>query len=741
MSDATLAKTPAAVQPVPPSPETRRAADLGARVSKGEDGRMSLQLSVEGMHCANCMQTVETTLQALHPSVVARVNLSAGRLALSWATGSIEPIQAVGAVEAKGFGVRPWVDQANDATRQEEGRKLLRCMAVAGFAAANVMLLSISVWAGGTEMGAGTVQLFHWISALIALPAIAYSGSPFFASAWAAVRGRRLNMEVPISIAVILAAGLSVSETFSGGDHAFYDAAVTLLFFLLVGRYLDDRARARAGSAAAELLATMAGKVTRIQEDGTQSHVDVSDLDAGITILVATGERIAADGTIIEGRSDLDTSLVTGESLPESCGPGDAVFGGVMNLSAPLVIAVSKPASRSLMAEIVELIETSEQSKAQYVALAEKAVKLYAPVVHLAALLTFAGWWLIGGALWQDALYTAIAVLIITCPCAIGLAVPVVQVIASGRLFRQGILLKSGDALERIAEIDTVVFDKTGTLTFGKPVMTGDVDEETLCFAAALARHSNHPLSQALLGDANGSLAAEDVQEFPGEGLAGIVDGRATRLGNRDFCGIDGTAHTSVGPELWLQREGMPAARFTFEDEMRPDAAQVISELKAQGLDVVLVSGDRSVTAEAFAHSVGINDWHGEVKPGEKSAMIEELTRKGRKALMVGDGLNDAPALAAAYASLSPSTAADIAQTAADVVFQGKALSPVLEVLKVARSAKRRMLENFAFAAVYNAVAIPAAIIGLVTPLIAALAMSASSLVVISNALRLKRRT
>ena len=612
-------------------------------------------------------------------------------------------------------------------------------MAVAGFAAGNVMLLSVAVWAG-QDMGAATRNLMHWISALIALPAIVYAGCPFFTSAIAALGARRMSMEVPISLAILLAAGMSLAETMSGGPHVYFDSAVALLFFLLIGRYLDSRARGRARSAGENLLALGAAAVTIVDPDGVCRLVPTERVETGMNAIAAAGDRIAVDAVVIEGVSDVDTGLITWESAPRPVRPGDRVFAGTLNLGAALRLEVTAVGEDTLLAEIARMMEVAEQGRARYVKLADRVARAYAPVVHGAAVATFLGWVLLGSVTWQVALLYAVAVLIITCPCALALAIPAVQVIASGRLLRRGILLKSATTLERLAEVDTVVFDNTGTLTIGRPELAAGpgIGEEELKLAASLAAASKHPLAQALVRAAPLVPLADGVQEIAGSGLAWRGAEGEVRLGSRRRCGV-GEGGGRPGPELWLAAPGLPKVRFTFVDPPREDAAAVVSALRERGLAVELLSGDRRATVEVLAAELGIPEFRAETTPVDKCRRLEALAAAGHRVLMVGDGPNDAPALAAAHVSMSPSSAAEISQTAADAVFQGARLRPVLEVLEVARNARRLVRQNLALAFLYNVVTIPLAVIGLVTPLVAAIAMSSSSLLVTGNALRLGR--
>ncbi|HVO15866.1 MAG TPA: heavy metal translocating P-type ATPase [Alphaproteobacteria bacterium] len=723
------------------SAESAPAADFSAFVRHEDDGLAAMNLLVEGIHCGGCVQKIERALQARPEVAQARVNLSTRRLAVRWRGPDAAANDLAAAVAALGFAVVPFDPERAASEAEAVEKELLRALAVAGFAAANVMLLSVSVWAGAVEgMGPATRDLLHWFSALIALPAIAYAARPFYRSAWRALAVRRTNMDVPISVGVALATAMSLFETMRGGEHVYFDSALALVFFLLIGRYLDRRARGKARAAASRLLALRATAATVIDVDGGRRTVRSDALRPGMVVFAAAGERIAVDGRVVEGRSEIDSSLITGESLPATVAAGDAVFAGTINLAAPLRYAVTAVGPDTLLAEIVRLMELAEQRRSRYVDLADRVARHYAPAVHGLALATFLGWTLFSATPWQVALLYAVSVLIITCPCALGLAVPAVQVIASGRLMRRGTLLKSATALERLAKVDTVVFDKTGTLTVGRPMLAeGQAhDPADLALAASLAAASRHPLALALRRAAPEAPVAQGVAEQPGSGLSLKTSAGEIKLGSRRFCRVaeeDGRD----GPELWLARPGRTPVRFGFTERLRPDATETIAALKARGLQVEILSGDRRPAVARVAWALGVATWRAGCMPAEKCARLAELEKTGRHVLMVGDGLNDAPALAAASVSLSPSSAIDISQNAADAVFQGEALAPVVTLLDVARRAERLVRQNFGLAFAYNAIAVPLAVLGLVTPLVAALAMSGSSLLVVGNALRLTR--
>ncbi len=716
--------------------------DFSRHARDGGDGSATLHLMVEGLHCAACVWLIESVL-ARSPDVVrARVNMTTHRLTLTWRGPPARAADMVVPVLAIGYRLVPYDPERLRSEGAKRERELLRAMAVAGFAAGNVMLFSVSVWAGDASgMMDSTRALMHWVSALVVLPAIAYAGRPFFRSALIALAARRANMDVPISLAVLLTAAMSLAETARGGPHVYFESAIMLLFFLLLGRYLESRARGRARASAERLLNLSATAVTVLDDDGARRFLRPEDLRVGMTVLAAAGDRIAADGTVTAGHGDVDTGLISGETVPETVTAGSRVFAGTHNLTGPLTLTVTATGDDTLLAGIVRLMEAAEQGRARHVALADRVARWYAPVVHGLALATFLGWWLGGGLDWQAALLIAVAVLIITCPCALALAVPVVQVIASGRLLRQGILLKSPTALERLVTADLVVFDKTGTLTDGRPRPL-DLDRLTpgdRLLAASLAGASRHPLARAVARAVPDAGVAEGVAEVAGRGLRLATPEGDVRLGARDWCG-DPHAPPAEGPELWLDRPGRSPRRLRFADRPRPDAGEVADRLRTRGLALAVLSGDRASVVRSVADRLGIADWRAAQTPADKVARLAALAAEGRRPLMVGDGLNDAPALAAAHVSLSPSSAADVSQTAADVVFQGDRLAPVAEVLEVARRADALVKQNFALAFLYNACTIPLAVAGHVTPLIAAVAMSASSVVVILNALRLGRR-
>ncbi len=684
------------------------------------------RFTVPGMKCAGCIGKIERELPKVAGIAAARANFSAKRVAISHDP-AVGEDALTAALLGLGFEAQPVADNPMG-VEVAERKRLNRALGVAGFGMMNVMLLSVSVWSGADG---ATRELFHWLSALIALPVIAYSGRPFFASAWMALSHKRTNMDVPISIGVILATCLSLYETITGGAHAYFDSAVMLLFFLLAGRALDAEMRTRTRAGIGALLGRMGKSASVIAPDGSTRRVPAKDLEPGMLVLVAAGEALAADGEVVDGSSAIDNAMLTGESAPEPVGPGSVVHAGAINLSAPIRVALTRVADDTAIAEIARLMDEAGQSRSTYVRIADRASRLYAPVVHSLAALAFAGWMIAGAGVHQS-LTIAIAVLIITCPCAMGLAVPAAQVVASGALLRRGLLVKDGSALERLAECDVALLDKTGTLTLGAPrADIAALDAEARAVALGLAQASRHPLSRglaaALLRAGVEPAAITDIAEVSGKGLTGTWQGVCVALEKPE--GDSQALATTL-------RIGEAAQTITFADPLRADAAATLAALKHEGLTASILSGDRAAPVAAIAAELGLAA-QAEASPQAKLAALEALKAAGRRPLMVGDGLNDGPALAAAHASIAPGTASDASQQAADAVFIGEGFMPVALAVRVAKKTMRIVRENFGFSIAYNLLAVPLAVLGLVTPLIAAIAMSVSSLVVVANSLRL----
>ena len=685
-------------------------------------------LVVPGMHCAGCMGKVERALQALPGVASARVNLSARQVSVAHDPGVTIP-ELVVALDQAGFPSQPRGEDL--APAQSAVKPLLAPLAVAGFACMNVMLMSVGIWSGADG---ATRELFHWLSAMIGVPAIAYAGRPFFVSAWGALKHARTNMDVPISIGVSLATGLSLYETMTGGRQAWFDGVLMLLLFLLAGRALDAMMRDRARAGVDALLRQAAPGAMVVGTNGELTWLAARDLTAGMVLRVAAGERLAADGEIVAGATRIDESLLTGESAPVAAPLGRAVHAGTLNLDAPVDVRVSAAGHDTTLAEIARLMDAAGQARSRYVRIADRASRLYAPAVHSLALASFVGWMLAGAGTYHSAVI-AIAVLIVTCPCAIGLAVPVAQVVASSALMKQGIMVKDASALERMARIDTLLLDKTGTLTRGEPtpdpVVLASLPAEAAGVALALASHSRHPLSRALAAALSGAghhaALLTAIAEAPGHGMTALWQSRKVALRRPD---------SASGTACVLDIEGSPAWLIPFADRLRPDYAEALARLRAMGVSATILSGDNGTAVAEVARATGLFA-RSSASPADKLDAIAAAQSRGSRVLMAGDGLNDGPALAAADASIAPGSASDVGRQAADFVFLGDSLLALPRAVMAARRTMRVVRQNFVLAIGYNVLAVPLAIFDQLTPLLAAVAMSTSSLIVIANSLRL----
>ncbi len=704
-------------------------APLAGELSRRTGGE-AIYLSLPTIHCAACISTVENGLLALPGVHDARVNLTRKRATIR--AEGLTASDLAAAVSALGYEAQP-LDAATLSAGASDAaaRDLSMRLGVAGFAMMNVMLLSVAVWSGAAD---ATRDLFHWISAAIALPAIAFAAQPFFRNALAALRALRLNMDVPISLAILLAAAMSVAETARHGGQVYFDAALSLTFFLLAGRWLDQRMRSTARSAATELAALEVPTALRLEAGGPVT-VPASALGVGDRLLVRPGARVAVDGVIEEGESELDRAFLTGETEPAAAGPGDALRAGELNLTGPLTVRATAVGRDTTLHALADLVAAAETGRSRYTSLADRAARIYAPAVHLLALAAFA-FWLAQGLELRLALNIAVAVLIITCPCALGLAVPAVSTVASGRLFRAGLLVKDATALERLAEVDAVILDKTGTLTTGEPVLSeaAALAPLDLALAAALAEGSDHPRSRAIAAAARGrdlpEVTVTDRREWPGQGVSALWNGRKVRLGRGAWAGDgDGTC---------LAVEGEAPVALGFDEQLRPGAAELVAALGARGLPVTLLSGDAEPVVARLAGSLGIADWQAGLMPEDKIAVLQARADAGQRILMVGDGLNDVGALALAHVSIAPASALEATRVAADMVLVGSDLARLGDAMRIATRARRRIMENFGLAAAYNLIAVPVAFLGFATPLAAAIAMSTSSILVSLNALRVR---
>jgi len=711
--------------------EIAASSELMEFVQAGPDGSRRLNLAVPDAYCATCIQAIEGALKHLPGVRQARVNLDKRRVQIDFDPGA-DPLTFPEAVVKSGYRNHP-VDPQDLNDKDPVLRELVYSLVISGFASLHVMFFSEAIWSG-VEGDART--LFYWISALVAVPAVAYAGRPFFRSAWSALRVWRANMDVPIAIALIATTAISLLETHLHGEHAYFDASVSLLFFLLIGRTLDHVMRGQARNAASNLARLAPRGAQHVLEDGTIAFIRSEEIKPGMRLLLRSGDRAPVDCHVTGRAGAIDMSLVNGESMPHEVLPGEQLPAGALVLDRPIEVIAAKPVADSYLLRTAALMEAVETTRTRYRRIADRASDLYAPLIHLAALLTFLVW-LVLGAGWRLSLINAVAVLIVTCPCALALAVPIVHVVAAGRLFARGVLMKDGAALERLATVRSIAFDKTGTLTTGKPRLVGQSfgDRELLQIAAIMGAVSSHPLSKALAAYGSRDLYA-DCHEVPGSGVEARIGTSFWRLGSAGFCGAsdDGAGE---GSRVWLARDGDVVAAFDFEDDLRPDAAETIEQLRSQGVALIILSGDRQGSVSRIAQRLGGITARFGLSPQAKNEAVAAMREQGSVA-MVGDGINDAIALRAADVSFAPAGAADVGRAAADFVLTNDRLVGVPFALWLSRKADTLVRQNLALSVAYNVVMLPLAALGYMTPLLAAIAMSSSSVIVVLNALRLR---
>jgi Cu2+-exporting ATPase len=700
---------------------------FNALVQTDASGVHTLKVYVDGIHCVGCISIVESTVQALGESIEARLNVTSSILSMKWQGNATFAQEAAQALQEQGYSVRPVMLESENT----ELKFLILCMGVAGFAMGNVMLISVGLWITDAETMGESMRLFlHWVSALIAVPTLLFSGRPFYMSALKAISHGRTNMDIPITVGLFLTVTMSFFETLTHGEHVYFDSAVMLMFFLLVGRVLDMKTKSSANESARNLQTLLDG-FARVVEKGKVKSIPLTQVKKGATLRVPMGERFPLDGTLLSDAIGVDTSIITGESLPVSFKADEKVYGGMLNLGDSVEITVTHTHDEGALHRMAELVSSSSTVRSRYTRLADKVSRAYTPVVHFLALLAFVFW--VGvGLPWQQALLISITVLIITCPCALGLSVPVVHVRAIGQLMKKGIFMKQGDALERLAHIDTILFDKTGTLTM--PRLSTTLCDNVLSLLASVASHSRHPLSGAIVRAYTGELQiVKNISETAGHGVEGTVNGKVIKLGSASFVGAKKSASG-----MWTKIGNDEAFPLTFDEGLLPNVKMQIQILKGKGYDVVLLTGDYKKAAEKIGKELCINAVYSQQKPADKMKVLESYQNDNKQVLMVGDGLNDAAVLTHAHASLTPASASDLARTQADGVYVSEGIAAVAETLRIARRSQKLIRGNIILSVLYNVVAVPIAFAGFITPLIAAVSMSASSLVVTLNALRLK---
>ena len=710
-------------------------------------------LILEGITCAACVWLNERHVGSLPGVLEFSVNYSTHRAHVKWDDSRIHLSDILRAISEIGYLAHPFDPGRQEEIQKREKNLALRRIAVAGLGMMQVMMIAVGLYAGDWYgMEPHLRNFLRWVSAVITIPVVAYSGQVFFKSAWSDLKRRRLGMDVPVSIAILAALVASLWATATQGAHVYYDSVTMFIFFLLTGRYLEMTARHKAGQAAEALVRLLPATATRLLPDGGEEVVPVSELIPGDRVRVKPGETVPADGIVEAGVSSVDESLLTGESVPLPKRAGQKVIGGTVNVESPLVIRIEKVGEDTVLSAIVRLLDRAQSEKPQLAHIADRVAGVF-----VGAILVLAA--LVGGYWWQAdpvrAFEITLSVLVVTCPCALSLATPVALTAATGAFTSLGLLTVRGHAVETLGRVTDFVFDKTGTLTEGRlqlvgidPVTDGDADT-LLRIAAALERHSEHPIARAIVeavGD--GALpVAEGVTAVPGEGIEGRIGERIWRLGTREFATaiapesrIDlPEEEEGVAIEVWLASEDELQARLRLADRIRPEAAEAVRALQQQGIRVHLFSGDRAPVVLALACELGIDHAKAEMKPDDKLAALRELQNSGRITAMAGDGVNDAPTLAGADVSIAMGGGTQIAQAAADMILLSEDLRHLPQGIDGARRTLRIVRQNFGWAIGYNLIAVPAAAIGLVAPWMAAIGMSASSLVVVLNSLRLRR--
>jgi Cu2+-exporting ATPase len=712
----------------------------------GEEREASLIL--EGIVCAACVWLNERHVKALPGVLDFAVNYSTHRARVRWDNRRIRLSEILEAISAIGYHAHPFDPGRQEQLYKQERRQALRRLAVAGLGMMQVMMLAVALYSGADEgMTEGLRSFLRWVSLLITVPVILYSARTFFTSAWRDMKRHQPGMDVPVSLAIGAAFLASAWSTLRGTGEIYFDSVTMFTFFLLAGRFLEMGARHRAGQAAEELVKLLPATAARLTEAG-EERVPVTDLASGDRVLVRPGESVPADGRVVDGRSSVDESLLTGESLPQTRKQGDLLVGGTVNTESPLIMEIEQVGEATVLSAIVRLLDRAQTEKPSVARIADRVAGWFVGGLLLVATAVATWWWLHDP---EHAFAVTLSVLVVTCPCALSLATPAAVTAATGALTRLGVLTTRGHALETLARASHVIFDKTGTLTEGRlrlerVELLGTVNRtDCLQFAAALEQHSEHPIARALCAETSDGLQAENVTAQAGLGIEGWIAGQRYRIGIPEFVlelqgeakadgktGAEGQAGVLLGNDQGL------LAHFTFADRLRERAAETVHRLKNLGIEVELLSGDQSSTVQAVADELGIDQFESRCRPEDKLARIHVLQQQGAVVAMVGDGVNDAPVLAGAQVSLAMGGGTQLAHASADMVLLSEQLPHLVTAIRASRRTLAVIRQNLAWALVYNLVALPLAAAGWIAPWMAAIGMSTSSLVVVINALRLR---
>ncbi|MED5607113.1 heavy metal translocating P-type ATPase [Pseudomonas sp. JH-2] len=702
-------------------------------------------LILEGISCAACGWLIEKHLRRLPAVAEAGLNLSNHRLHVRWADSQLPLSALLAELRRIGYAAHPYHPDKAAEQLAEENRRALRQLGVAGLLWFQAMMATMATWPEfNIDLSAEMHEILRWVAMFLTTPIVFYSCQPFFRGALRDLRTRHLTMDVSVSLAIGGAYLAGIWTAITGKGDLYFDAVGMFALFLLAGRYLERRARERTAAATAQLVNLLPASCLRLDEAGNGQRILLSELRVGDRVLVPPGAVLPADGLILAGQSSVDESLLTGEYLPQPRQAGDSVTGGTLNVEGPLTLQVQALGDDSRLSAIVRLLERAQADKPRLAQVADSAAQWFLLVLLVLAVVVGLFWWQHDA---SRAFWVVLAMLVATCPCALSLATPTALTAATGSLHKLGLLLTRGHVLEGLKRIDTVIFDKTGTLTEGRLTLRavqplGALDgERCLALAAALENRSEHPIARAF---GRAPQPAEAVESHPGLGLEGVVDGQRLRIGQAAFvCALSGLPEPAMprehGQWLLLGDEHGPLAWLVLDDRLRDDAPALLQACRERGWRTLLLSGDSSPMVQSVAAELGIDEVHGGLRPDDKLAILKQLHGEGRHVLMLGDGVNDVPVLAAADISVAMGSATDLAKTSADAVLLSNRLDSLVQAFSLARRTRRVIIENLAWAGLYNGLMLPFAALGWITPAWAAIGMSVSSLTVVLNALRLTR--
>lgn len=694
---------------------------------------------IEGISCAACTWLIEKRMMQLKGVTQARLNLSNHRLFLQWRSAQIPVSSLIEALLRLGYQATPFSATSQEDSRHKENKIAIRRLMLAGFGMMQMMMMALPTYSDMLDQEKFFLRLAQLV---LSLPVVLYSGAPFFKAALRDLKARHFTMDVPVSLAILLAFCASIWSTFHLGEQVYYSEVCMFIFFLLVGRYLEMRARHRMNRAGNNLLTLLPNLALRVDAQGQEQLIAASDIQLGDLLRVKPGQAIAADGIVLEGQSSVDEAALTGEYLPVRKSPGSSLIGGTLNVESTLLMRVTATGAQAQISTIMRLLDRAQQAKPRAALIADRIASYFVLTVLLVCALIFVFWWQISG--FEKAFFVALSVLVVTCPCALALATPTALTAATAALRERGLLISQSHVLETLPQITRVVFDKTGTLTQGRLTLERiepltDLSEiQVLALAAGLEKHSTHPIARAFAHiDA---ITPTHVQQHTGLGVEGYVQGLRHRLGRADFAWHQPLQPPKeTGQWLLLANEDAPLAWFKLNDSLRRSALPLVAGLKHQGLKLSLLTGDPSDAGWTLAKELGIEDVRTGMSPEAKLATVQAWQQSGDKVLMLGDGINDLPVLAGADLSLAVNEASDLAKTHADTLLNNGQLETVLAMLATGRKTRRIIWQNHAWAIGYNLIALPVAAAGLIQPWQAAIGMSLSSLLVVTNAMRLLR--